>query len=182
MSRIGRKPIAIPAGVTVTIDNKLVSVKGPKGELKESMVHGITLEVKDNEVIVTRKNDLPAMRAAHGLMRSLTANMITGVTAGFEKKLEMVGTGYRVAMKGTGITLSVGYSHPVEMPAPAGITFKVEGNNKISISGISKYEVGQIAAKIREVRPPEPYKGKGIRYEGEVVRRKAGKAAKTGAK
>ncbi|PWU23131.1 50S ribosomal protein L6 [Candidatus Cerribacteria bacterium 'Amazon FNV 2010 28 9'] len=182
MSRIGRKTISIPAGVTVTVTPDHINVKGPKGELSEATFEGIAVEVKDNIVSVSRQNDEPQQRAAHGLIRSLIANMITGVTTGFEKKLELVGTGYRVAAKGSGITLSLGYSHPIDVAAPAGVTFKVDGNNKISITGISKYAVGQIAANIRDMRPPEPYKGKGVRYEGEVVRRKAGKAAKTGGK
>lgn len=181
MSRIGKKSITIPAGVTVNVASDKITVKGPKGELSEAMFPGIFVEVKDNEVLVTRTNDTPQQRSAHGLIRSLIHNMVVGVTEGFSKKLELVGTGYRVATKGTGLSLSLGYSHPIDVDAVVGITFKVEGNNKITISGNSKYMVGQVAAKIRELRPPEPYKGKGIRYEGEVVRRKAGKATKTAA-
>lgn len=179
MSRIGRAPVTIPAGVTVTVTNDKITVKGPKGELSENQFPGITVEVKDDTVLVARKNDTPQLRSSHGLIRSLISNMVLGVTTGFEKKLELVGTGYRVAAKGSGLSIAVGYSHPIEVEAVPGVTFKVEGNNKITINGISKYAVGQIAAKIRELRPPEPYKGKGIKYEGEVVRRKAGKAAKT---
>lgn len=182
MSRIGKKPVVIPAGVTVTVNADKIVAKGPKGELSELMFPGISVEIKDGHVEVVRSNDMPQQRAAHGLIRSLIQNMVVGVTEGFEKKLELVGTGYRVATKGTGLSLSLGFSHPVEVDAVAGITFKVEGNNKITVTGISKYMVGQVAAKIRDLRPPEPYKGKGVRYEGEVVRRKAGKAAKTAAK
>ncbi len=178
MSKIGRQLISVPAGVTITVNPDTIVVKGPKGELSAQAMPGITVTVESGTVTVTRDNDLPAQRAAHGLIRSLVANMVTGVTQGFEKKLEMVGTGYRVAMKGQGLTLSVGFSHPVEVVPPAGIQFAIEGNNKITIKGIDKRLVGQVAANIRDVRPPEPYKGKGIRYEDEVVRRKAGKAAK----
>jgi large subunit ribosomal protein L6 len=181
MSRIGRQPVVVPAGVTVSVAADTITVKGPKGELTEAMFPGITVMVEGNEVVVARENDEIQSRASHGLIRSLIANMVMGVTQGFEKKLEMVGTGYRVATKGQGLSLSVGYSHPVDVEPPKGISFKVEGNNKISVLGASKYLVGQVAANIRAVRPPEPYKGKGIRYENEVVRKKAGKAAKTGA-
>lgn len=177
MSRIGRTPVTIPNGVTVAVENGNIVVKGPKGMLTTVAFPGIAMAVADGKATFARQSDEPNMRAAHGLMRSLVANMITGVTDGFEKKLEMVGTGYRVAVKGKGITLSVGYSHPVEIIPPEGITFAIEGNNKISVKGIDKGLVGQIAANIRDVRPPEPYKGKGIRYEGEEVRRKVGKAA-----
>lgn len=179
MSRIGKKSITIPAGVTVNADATKITVKGPKGELTEAMFPGIKVEIADSTVHVTRESDERQQRASHGLIRSLMANMIEGVSKGFEKQLELVGTGYRVAAKGTGISLSLGYSHPIDISAPNGISFKVEGNNKLTVAGISKYQVGQVAAKIRELRPPEPYKGKGIRYAGEVVRRKAGKAAKT---
>ncbi len=178
MSKIGRQIIELPAGVTVTVNPTAIAVKGPKGELSVATMPGITVSQEGAKVSVARDSDLPAQRSAHGLIRSLINNMVIGVTQGFEKKLEMVGTGYRVATKGQGITLSVGFSHPVEVVPPQGITFAVEGNNKIKVSGIDKHLVGQIAANIREVRPPEPYKGKGIKYEGEVVRRKAGKAAK----
>lgn len=178
MSKIGRQIISIPAGVTITVNPDSIVVKGPKGELSEKTMPGITVTAENGKVVVTRDSDLPAQRAAHGLIRSLVNNMVDGVTKGFERKLEMVGTGYRVAVKGQGISLSVGFSHTVEVAPPKGITFAVEGNNKIKISGIDKHLVGQVAANIRKVRPPEPYKGKGIRYEGEEVRRKAGKAAK----
>ncbi|HSW89783.1 MAG TPA: 50S ribosomal protein L6 [Patescibacteria group bacterium] len=179
MSKIGRQAVEIPAGVTITITPEAITVKGPKGELTTPMMRGISVAIADGKAVVSRNNDLPAQRAAHGLIRSLMANMVIGVTNGFEKKLEMVGTGYRVALKGQGITLSVGYSHPVDVVPPKGITFAIEGNTKIKVTGIDKGLVGQTAANIHKVRPPEPYKGKGIRYEGEVVRRKAGKAAKT---
>lgn len=178
MSRIGKKLITIPQGVTVTVQDNTIVVKGPKGELRESMQPSITVMVADNQVKVTRGGDELQEKAHHGLVRSLIANMIKGVTEGYEMKLEMVGTGYRVALQGTKLTLSVGFSHSVDVEQPAGITFVVEGNNKISIKGISKHDVGQIAANIRKIRPPEPYKGKGIKYADEVVRRKAGKAVK----
>lgn len=178
MSRIGRTPVVIPAGVTITVANGTITVKGPKGELSEQMVRNVDVAIEADVVHVTRKNDEKEVRAAHGLIRSLISNMVQGVTAGYEKKLDLVGTGYRVATKGTGLSFSLGYSHPIDVPATEGITFKVEGNNKVIITGISKYKVGQVAANLRELRPPEPYKGKGVRYEGENVRRKAGKAAK----
>lgn len=178
MSKIGRQIISIPAGVTVTVAADRITVRGPKGELSERTMPGITLTIADGKATVSRDSDLPAQRAAHGLIRSLVYNMVVGVTEGFEKKLEMVGTGYRVAMKGTGLTLSVGFSHPVEVVPPKGITFAIEGNNVIFIRGFDKHLVGQTAANIRAIRPPEPYKGKGIKYADETVRRKAGKAAK----
>lgn len=179
MSRIGKQPVVIPAGVTITVAENQIHVKGPKGELSEKMFPGIAVAIEEGNAVVTRKANDPQHRASHGLIRSLIQNMVMGVTQGFEKKLELVGTGYRVSTKGTGLSLTLGFSHPIEVEAAPGIKFVVEGNNKITISGISKYMVGQVSAKIRELRPPEPYKGKGIRYEGEVVRRKAGKAAKT---
>ncbi len=178
MSKIGRQIIEIPAGVTITVASNTITVKGPKGELSTPTMPGITLTVADGKGTITRNSDLPPMRAAHGLIRSLVANMVKGVTEGFEKRLEMVGTGYRVTAKGQGISLSVGFSHPVDVVPPKGITFTVEGNNKIIVKGIDKGLVGQIASNIHEVRPPEPYKGKGIKYENEIIRRKAGKAAK----
>lgn len=181
MSRIGRTIISIPAGVSINTTADTITVVGPKGTLKESMYPGITVSVEEGNVKVSRLSEELQLKASHGLIRSLIANMVVGVTKGFEKKLEMVGTGYRVAMKGKDISLSVGYSHPVEVTAPQGIVFTIEGNNKITISGISKYMVGQVAANIRDIRPPEPYKGKGIKYADEIIRRKAGKAAKTAA-
>lgn len=181
MSHIGNKVIAIPSGVTVTADSEWVTVKGAKGELREPMQTGITVEVADNQVKVSRASDAKEIKSKHGLMRSLIQNMIEGVSAGYEVKLEMVGTGYRVMQQGSKLVLSVGFSHPVNIEQPKGVTFAVDGNNKISVKGISKYLVGQTAANIRRIRPPEPYKGKGIRYEGEAVRRKAGKAVKAAA-
>lgn len=181
MSHIGNKVIAIPSGVTVTADSEWVTVKGTKGELREPMQTGITVEVVDNQVKVGRTSEAKETKSKHGLMRSLIQNMIEGVSKGYEVKLEMVGTGYRVLQQGSKLVLSVGFSHPVNVEQPQGVTFTVEGNNKISVKGISKYLVGQTAANIRRIRPPEPYKGKGIRYEGEAVRRKAGKAVKAAA-
>jgi len=178
MSRIGKKSVQIPQGVTVTVLPNEIVVKGPKGELKESMQPNVGVVVDGDQVKVTRTNDEKPTKSAHGLVRSLVLNMIKGVTDGYEITLEMVGTGYRAVLQGNKLVLSVGFSHPVEIMQPAGITFIVEGNNKIIIKGISKHDVGQIAANIRKVRPPEPYKGKGIRYSNEVVRRKAGKAVK----
>jgi large subunit ribosomal protein L6 len=177
MSRIGKKIIAIPSGVTVTVTGNMVSVKGTKGELFVEILPGITVEVIEGNVEVKRTDDLRQTRAFHGLIRSLINNHIIGVATGYKKTLQLVGTGYRVAMKGQGITLSLGFSHPVDVVAPAGITIKVEGNDIIHIEGSDKTVVGQVAANIRKIRPPEPYKGKGIRYSDEVVRRKAGKAA-----
>ena len=178
MSRIGRTPVTLSQGVSITIVDDKIVVKGPKGELQEKLQPGIDVVVVDNVITVSRKNDEKQTRAYHGLVRSLVANMVQGVSEGYEKRLEMVGTGYRAALQGTKLVLSVGFSHPVNIEQPAGITFTVEGNTKIVIKGINKHDVGQIAANIREVRPPEPYKGKGIKYEGEVIRRKAGKAVK----
>ncbi|WP_125106983.1 MULTISPECIES: 50S ribosomal protein L6 [Gulosibacter] len=178
MSRIGRLPIEIPAGVEVKLDGALVSVKGPKGELKLTVAQPIEVKVEEGQVLVTRPDDERESRALHGLTRTLIFNNIIGVTAGYTKDLEVVGTGYRVMAKGSDLEFALGFSHPVNVPAPEGITFKVEGQNKISISGIDKQLVGETAANIRKIRPPEPYKGKGIRYAGEQVRRKAGKAGK----
>lgn len=178
MSRIGRLPIEIPAGVEVKLDGALVSVKGPKGELSLTVAEPIEVKVEEGQVLVTRPDDERESRALHGLTRTLIFNNIIGVTAGYTKDLEVVGTGYRVMAKGSDLEFALGFSHPVNVPAPEGITFKVEGQNKISISGIDKQLVGETAANIRKIRPPEPYKGKGIRYAGEQVRRKAGKAGK----
>lgn len=177
MSRIGYTPISIPDGVTVTVTGDQVEVKGSKGQLQAPLKPGIEVAVADGEVKVTRKNELKQTKAYHGLVRSLINNAIIGVTEGYQKTLKLVGVGYRVAMKGQGLSLSVGFSHPVEIEAPAGITFKLEGNDTIHVSGIDKELVGQISADIRKVRPPEPYKGKGIKYDGEVIQRKAGKTA-----
>jgi large subunit ribosomal protein L6 len=180
MSRIGKLLITIPDGVTVTQEGLRVDVKGPKGQLSAQSLPVVEVAINDGTVQVTRKNDSINARSAHGLVRQLIANMVTGVSTGFEKRLEMKGVGYRAAAEGDKkLTLSVGFSHPVIFNAPEGIAFRVE-KNVIVISGIDKQLVGQIAAQIREVRPPEPYKGKGIMYQGEHVRRKAGKAAKAG--
>ena len=178
MSRIGRLPIDIPAGVTVTIDGQDVTVKGPKGELALTVAAPIVAKVEDNQGVVTRPDDERASRSLHGLTRTLIANDIIGVTQGYAKGLEIVGTGYRVAQKGSAVEFALGFSHPVTVEAPAGITLTVEGNNKLTVAGISKQAVGETAANIRKIKKPEPYKGKGIRYAGEVVRRKAGKAGK----
>lgn len=177
MSRIGNKIITVPAGVTVTVNGTEVSVKGPKGSLTKTFYEKLVIEQNGSEIVVKRPDDLPMTRAMHGTCRALLANMITGVSEGFKKGLELVGVGYRVAAKGKGVTLSLGYSHPVEIDAVAGIEFKVEGNTKLSVEGIEKEVVGQVAAVIRAKRLPEPYKGKGIKYAGEVIRRKEGKKA-----
>jgi large subunit ribosomal protein L6 len=181
MSRVGMSPIPIPSGVEVQISAATVRVKGPKGELQRALPEGIAVQQADGEVHVARANDEREVRALHGLIRSLIANMIQGVTEGFEKALEIQGVGYRAAKKGNDLELTVGYSHPVTKKAPEGIEFEVPQPTKIVVRGIDKELVGQTAAEIRAIRKPEPYKGKGIRYEGEQVRRKAGKAAKAAA-
>ncbi|UWF77181.1 MULTISPECIES: 50S ribosomal protein L6 [Microbacterium] len=178
MSRIGRLPIDIPAGVTVTVNGREVSVKGPKGELTLQVASPIEVVVEENQVLVTRPDDERESRSLHGLTRTLINNNIIGVTQGYSKGLEVVGTGYRVQQKGSGVEFALGFSHPVQVDPPAGITFTVEGTNKLTVSGIDKQAVGEAAANIRKIRKPEPYKGKGVRYAGEVVRRKAGKAGK----
>lgn len=177
MSRIGRTPITIPQGVTVEISDSTVTVTGTKGSLETQLLPGISVKIVDQEVVVGRSDDERQTRAYHGLIRSLIANNVVGVTDGYSKTLKLVGTGYRVASKGQGVSLSVGYSHPVEVVPPTGVTLKIEGNDTIIVSGIDKQLVGEVAANIRKTRPPEPYKGKGVRYEDEVVRRKQGKAA-----
>jgi len=177
MSRIGRKPIPVPSGVEVQIEPELVTVKGPKGELSERIPRDITVVQEGEELIVTRPTDRGEHRSLHGLTRSLVANMVEGVTNGFEKTLEIQGVGYRAALKGSDLTLALGYSHPVEIPAPEGISFDVPQPTSVIVKGISKQLVGETAANIRKSRPPEPYKGKGIRYEGEYVIRKVGKRA-----
>lgn len=182
MSRIGNKPIAIPAGVEVKIDGCEVTVKGPKAELKNTFNSDISIKVENNEVIVTRPSDAKEHRSLHGLTRTLIANMIEGVTNGFKKELEVNGVGYRVAKQGKDLVMNLGYSHQVVMPEIPGITIEVPNPNLIIVSGPDKQKVGQFAAEIRIKRPPEPYKGKGIRYVGEYVRRKEGKAAKGGKK
>lgn len=178
MSRIGKLPIAVPGSVTVTVNGQDVTVKGPKGELSLTVAQPITVSHEDGQITVSRPNDERESRALHGLSRTLLFNSVIGVTEGFSKTLEVVGTGYRVQAKGQGIELSLGFSHPVQFEAPAGTTIEVEGNNKIIVRGIDKQIVGETAANIRKLRKPEPYKGKGVRYEGEQVRRKAGKAGK----
>ena len=179
MSRIGRMPVAIPAGVTVTIaENNKVTVKGPKGTLERVLPEELTIKEEDGHVVVSRPNDLKRMKSLHGLTRTLINNMIVGVTNGYEKVLEVNGVGYRAQKQGKKLTLSLGYSHPVEMEDPEGIETVLEGQNIIIVKGISKEKVGQYAAEIREKRRPEPYKGKGIKYADEVIRRKVGKTGK----
>lgn len=179
MSRIGVKPIPVPKGVDVTVgDSNDVTVKGPKGELAQSFTPVLTITQEDGVLRVLRPNETRDVKALHGLTRSLLNNMVIGVTDGYTKVLEILGVGYRAQMDGKNLVLNVGYSHPVRMVAPEGISYAVEGNNRVSVSGINKQVVGEEAARIRGVRPPEPYKGKGIRYQGEAVRRKAGKAGK----
>ena len=178
MSRIGKQPIPVPAGVEVTIDGSSVTVKGPKGTLTQSFDPAMQIALEDNVINVTRPNDERRNRSLHGLTRTLVANMVTGVSEGFRKDLEIVGVGYRAVLKGRDLDLSLGLSHPMVVTAEEGITFEVPAPNRISVSGIDKQRVGQVAAEIRKIRPPEPYKGKGIRYAGEHVRRKVGKAAK----
>ena len=177
MSRIGKRPIEIPAGVTVSIDPGRVMVNGPLGTLQQHVPQRMKIEQENGSITVSRPTERGDDRALHGLTRSLIANMVEGVTKGFEKKLEIQGVGYRAALRGTSLELNVGYSHPVVIDAPQGITFEVPVPTQISVKGVDKQQVGEIAAEIRKVRPPEPYKGKGIRYEGEYVRRKVGKRA-----
>jgi large subunit ribosomal protein L6 len=178
MSRIGRLPIPVPSGVDVTIEGRTVTVKGPKGSLAHTVADPITIEREDGTLLVQRPDDERASKALHGLSRTLVANMIAGVTTGYIKTLEIVGTGYRVTAKGPDLEFALGFSHPVVVRAPEGITFKVERPTLFTVEGIDKQKVGEIAAGIRKIRPPEPYKGKGVRYQGENVRRKAGKAGK----
>lgn len=175
MSRIGRKPISLPTGVEIKIDNNIITVNGPKGTLSQSIPEDIVIDQEENELLVKRPSDAKKHRALHGLTRALVANMVTGVTTGFEKKLEMVGVGYRAQMQGSKLVISIGFSHPVEVEPPQGIEFEVPAVTKITVKGIDKQLVGNTAAHIRAIRKPEPYKGKGLRYENEVVRRKAGK-------
>ncbi len=179
MSRIGKKPIPIPANVQVSIDGQTVRVKGPKGELAREVRPEITLRVEDGTLLVERSSEDAQHRAYHGLTRALVANMVTGVTDGYRKALEIIGVGYRAEKKGNALVLNVGYSHQVTYPEPKGITLSTQSPTVVVVEGVDKQQVGQVAAEIRAVRPPEPYKGKGIRYQGEQVRRKAGK---TGAK
>jgi large subunit ribosomal protein L6 len=177
MSRIGKQPIPVPAGVTVAIEPERVTVNGPKGELTERVNRDIKVEQVDDQIVVTRPTDRGEHRALHGLTRTLVANMVQGVTAGFEKRLEIQGVGYRAQLRGRDLELALGYSHPVSIKAPDGIEFEVPQPTRITVRGASKQQVGEIAALIRKQRKPEPYKGKGIRYEGEYVARKVGKRA-----
>jgi large subunit ribosomal protein L6 len=178
MSRIGKLPVPVPSGVDITIDGQLVTVKGPKGTLTHSVPAPITIDRADDRLEVKRPDDERISKSLHGLTRTLIANMVQGVTQGYEKKLEIVGTGYRVALNGSTLEFALGFSHPVHIKAPEGISFSVDSPTKFAVSGISKQQVGEVAANIRKVRPPEPYKGKGVRYAGEQVRRKAGKTGK----
>jgi large subunit ribosomal protein L6 len=177
MSRIGKKPIPVPEGVQVQVEPEIVRVNGPRGELSEAKNRDIVVDQQDGELVVTRPTDRAEHRALHGLTRSLIANMIEGVTSGFEKRLEIQGVGYRAALKGKNVELSVGYSHTVQIEAPDGVEFEVPAPTQVVVRGNSKQAVGEMAAQIRKVRPPEPYKGKGIRYAGEHVQRKVGKRA-----
>ncbi len=179
MSRIGKLPVAVPSGVEVTIDGQLIKVKGPKGTLEHTVAEPITIERDENgTLLVKRPNDERTSKALHGLTRTLVNNLVVGVTAGYEKKMEIHGVGYRVQAKGSDLEFALGYSHPVKIEAPEGITFKVETPTRFSVSGIDKQKVGQISAVIRKLRRPDPYKGKGLRYEGEKIRRKVGKTGK----
>jgi large subunit ribosomal protein L6 len=179
MSRIGRLPVPVPAGVDINIDGQLVTVKGPKGTLSHLVAEPITVErADDGTIAVNRPNDERISKSLHGLSRTLVANMVTGVTEGYIKNLEIVGTGYRVVAKGSDLEFALGFSHPVLVPAPEGITFRVEAPTRFAVEGIDKQKVGEVAANIRKLRKPDPYKGKGVRYAGEVIRRKAGKAGK----
>lgn len=182
MSRIGKLPVAVPSGVDVTVADGEVRVKGPKGELRQRLLEVVDVKIADGQVQVERKGDAKAHRSAHGLTRTLVNNMIEGVSKGFRKSLEIQGVGYRAAKAGENLNLTLGYSHPVSFAPPKGISISVEGTNKIHVEGIDKQQVGQVAAEIRELRAPEPYKGKGIRYSGEIVRKKLGKAGKAGKK
>jgi large subunit ribosomal protein L6 len=178
MSRIGKKPIEIPSGVTVTLEGNNITVKGPKGELSRSFNPDININIEENVISITRPSDAKAHRALHGTTRALLSNMVEGVSKGFEKTLELVGVGYRAQKQGAKLVLNVGYSHPVEFEAETGLEIEVPTNTRVIVKGTSKERVGALAANIRGVRPPEPYKGKGIRYEGEYVRRKEGKTGK----
>jgi large subunit ribosomal protein L6 len=178
MSRIGKKPIEIPTGVTITINGDVVTVKGPKGELTRSFNSDIEIKVEENVINLSRPSESKEHRSIHGTTRSLLANMVEGVSKGFEKSLELIGVGYRAQKQGKKLVLSVGYSHPVEFEPEEGVEVEVPSNTKVIVKGINKERVGALAANIRQVRPPEPYKGKGIRYEGEIVRRKEGKTGK----
>jgi len=176
MSRIGKRPIVIPAGVDVTLDGNDVRVKGPRGELSRRLHRDVIVRRENGEIVVERPSDQPEHRSLHGLSRTLVANMVEGVTTGFTKILEIVGVGYRAETKPFGLTLALGYSHPIDYKAPEGITLRAVNPTTVEVSGTDKEVVGQVAAEIRSLRPPEPYKGKGVKYQGEVIRRKAGKA------
>jgi large subunit ribosomal protein L6 len=178
MSRIGKLPISVPSGVAVTIDGQQVTVKGPKGELSHVVAEPITVAQEDGTITVARPDDERASKSLHGLSRTLIANMVTGVTQGYSKTLEIVGTGYRVTAKGSDLEFALGFSHPVLVKPPEGITFRVEVPTRFVVEGIDKQKVGEVAANIRKLRKPDPYKGKGVRYQGETIRRKAGKAGK----
>jgi large subunit ribosomal protein L6 len=178
MSRIGKLPVPVPSGVDVSINGQTVTVKGPKGTLTHAVAEPITVAQEDGAIAVSRPDDERISKSLHGLSRTLIANMVTGVTTGYTKTLEIVGTGYRVTAKGSDLEFALGFSHPVHVPAPEGITFRVEAPTRFAVEGIDKQQVGEVAAKIRKLRKPDPYKGKGVRYQGEVIRRKAGKAGK----
>ncbi|WP_067806135.1 50S ribosomal protein L6 [Actinomadura formosensis] len=178
MSRIGRLPITVPSGVEITLDGREVTVKGPKGTLSHTVVEPIEVSQEDGKIVVTRPNDVNKVRGLHGLTRTLINNMVVGVTDGYKKTLVIQGVGYRVVAKGKNVEFSLGYSHPIPFEAPEGITFKVEKPTQLVVEGIDKQLVGEIAARIRKLRKPDPYKGKGVRYEGEQIRRKVGKAGK----
>jgi large subunit ribosomal protein L6 len=182
MSRIGRQPIAVPAGVDVTIDGRTITVKGPKGTLTRDLHPDMLVRREDGSVVVERPSDQKTHRQLHGLTRTLVSNMVVGVSDGFRKGLEITGVGYRAALVGQKLQLSLGYSHPIEIEPPKGISFELENPTRLAVVGIDKELVGEIAARVRATRKPEPYKGKGVRYAGEVIRRKAGKAGKIGAK
>jgi large subunit ribosomal protein L6 len=175
MSRIGKKPVAIPSGVTVTLDGQALTVKGPKGQLAWTVVDDIEIKHENNELVLTPRNDSKRARAMWGLSRTLVGNLVHGVTQGYEEVLELVGVGYRATLKGQSLSMQLGYSHDVDVPPPAGITFAVPRQTEVRVAGIDKQLVGEVAARIRRLRPPEPYKGKGVRYSGEKVRRKEGK-------
>ena len=176
MSRIGKKPIEIPSGVNITLDGKTIRIKGPKGEMQWTYPERIAVTVGEGKVVVNRSGDLKADRSLHGLTRSLISNMVTGVSEGFQRKLELVGVGYRASMQGKDLNLSLGFSHPVVFTTPEGITIETPTQTEVLVKGADKQRVGEVAAKIRGFRPPEPYKGKGVRYQGEQIRRKTGKA------
>ena len=178
MSRVGMVPVEIPSGVDLTVDGSTVRVKGPKGELSRTFHERVKIEVEDSRAVVTRVDESRMSRSLHGLSRTLLANMVTGVVNGYQKELTVVGVGYRAQLRGSGLVMQLGFSHPVEIDAPEGITFESPQPTRIVIKGIDKQQVGQVAAEIRRIRPPEPYKGKGIRYNDEKVRRKAGKAGR----